>query len=52
MVHLGKELCHVPSEKTTDIETYVATLSEFDEYVGLCEVMSEDKLKKLVRKIE
>lgn len=41
-----------PSEKVAMGETTLATTSEYDEYLGLCEAMTEHKLKKLVRKIE
>lgn len=30
----------------------VTVLTEYDEYLGLCEIMTEDKLQKLIRKIE
>jgi hypothetical protein len=38
--------------KDTNCETSVMALSEYDEYLGLCEVMTEEKMKNLVRKIE
>ena len=40
------------SEEKTNPETSVTAYSEYDEYLGLCEVMTEDKQKKLVRKID
>ncbi|KAF1845055.1 MFS general substrate transporter [Cucurbitaria berberidis CBS 394.84] len=40
------------SEEKTNPETSVTAISEYDEYLGLCEIMTEDKMKKLVRKID
>ena len=40
-----------PSEKMGEVIN-TNNSSEFDEYLGLCEVMMEEKMKKLVRKIE
>lgn len=40
------------SSKNGNVGTSVAMVSEYDEYLGLCEIMTEDRLKKLVRKIE
>lgn len=40
------------SGKDVPINTSVETLSELDEYHGLCETMTDDKLKRLTRKIE
>jgi hypothetical protein len=52
MADIEKTISVVPSEKTDNINSSAVALSEFDEYVGLCEVMTEERLKKLVRKIE
>jgi len=52
MTDLEKTTSNALSEKQTHPETSVTALTEYDEYMGLCEVMTEEKLKKLVRKIE
>lgn len=40
------------TEKDVEHEVSVVVRTEYDEYLGLCEVMMDDKLKKLIRKIE
>lgn len=40
------------SAKDSNQQATVIAVSEYDEYLGLCEVMTDEKLKKLVRKIE
>ena len=53
MVDMEKTVSNAaPSEKMAVGETTLTTTSEYDEYLGLCETMTEDRLKKLVRKIE
>ena len=52
MASLDRTTSHALSEKQTYPETSVAAVTEYDEYLGLCEAMTEEKLKKLVRKIE
>lgn len=43
---------NAPSGKQAYLETSRSAVTEYDEYLGLCEVMTGDRLKKLVRKVE
>ncbi|KAJ4371410.1 hypothetical protein N0V83_004627 [Neocucurbitaria cava] len=52
MADIAKMQSNSLSEEKTNPETSVTAIAEYDEYVGLCEVMTEDKMKKLVRKID
>lgn len=52
MTDMEKTASNPLSEKYTNPETSVTALPEYDEYLGLCEVITGDKMKKLARKIE
>jgi hypothetical protein len=52
MADLKMTLSNAAGEKEMEHETSVTVLTEYDEYLGLCETMTDEKLKKLIRKIE
>jgi hypothetical protein len=52
MADMGNTKSNALSEKNIQVSTAVTVSAEYEEYLGLCEIMTEEKVKKLVRKIE
>lgn len=52
MSYQDEKMSSGTSVKDVPVNASVATLSELDEYHGLCETMTDERLKRLTRKIE